>query len=202
VRLENEFAIDAPADAVWEAMLDFGRVAECIPGAQVIGPTDDGGIEADIRVKVGPMAMAYRGRVAIVEQDVEARRAVMRAEGRERRGQGTVAATMDMTIAAGRPVVVSIATDLDVTGRVAQMGRGVMQDVAARIMDDFASNLREAIAVTTADPQPAEPVVAADPRPPRAAASSSAGAISVRRMLLAAIRGRLRALRNRLARSR
>lgn len=147
MKLDNRFTIDATAGEVWTTMLDFERVAGCVPGSQVIGPAQGGGLEADIRVKVGPMSMTYRGVVAIVEQDESARRAVMEAKARESRGQGTATASMVMEVHEGSPVTVSIATDLDVTGRVAQMGRGVMQDVAGRIVEDFARNLQDIIVV-------------------------------------------------------
>ncbi len=147
MKLDNRFTIDAPAGEVWTTMLDFERVAGCVPGSQVIGPAQGGGLEADIRVKVGPMSMTYRGVVAIVEQDESARRAVMEAKARESRGQGTATASMVMEVHEGSPVTVSIATELDVTGRVAQMGRGVMQDVAGRIVEDFARNLQGIIVV-------------------------------------------------------
>lgn len=142
MKLENNFTIDAPATDVWMTMLDFERVARCVPGSQVIGPAKDGGLEADIRIKVGPMAMTYRGVVKIIEQDNNARRAVMRATARESRGQGTASAATVMEVHDTQPVTVSITTDLEVTGRVAQMGRGVMQDVAGRIVEDFAKNLQ------------------------------------------------------------
>jgi uncharacterized protein len=145
MKLENAFTIDAPADEVWTTMLDLERVAGCVPGSEVIGPSSDGGLEANIRVKVGPMSIKYRGSVVIVEQDRASRRAVMQAKAKEAQGQGTATADMVMLVRDASPVEVSIVTDLDVTGRVAQMGRGVMQDVAGRVIADFATGLRAMI---------------------------------------------------------
>lgn len=145
MKLENTFTIDAPVDEVWTAMLNLERVAGCVPGSEVVGPSSDGGLEANIRIKVGPMSMKYRGAVLIVEQDGASRRAVMQAKAREAQGQGTATADMVMQVHDGSPVEVSIVTDLDVTGRVAQMGRGVMQDVAGRVIADFAKGLQAMI---------------------------------------------------------
>jgi uncharacterized protein len=150
MKLENTFTIDAPVDEVWNTMLDLERVAGCVPGSEVVGPSPDGGLEADIRVKVGPMSMKYRGVVVIVEEDAASGRAVMQAKAREAQGQGTATANMVMQVRDGSPVEVSIVTDLDVTGRVAQMGRGVMQDVAGRVIADFAKGLEAMI--VAADP--------------------------------------------------
>lgn len=145
MRLENAFTIDASADRVWTAMLDFERVARCVPGSQLIGLGQDGELEAEMRVKVGPMAIRYRGSVRLVEQDASDHRAVMEAEARESSGQGAARALMTMQVNDGSPVGVSIVTELHVTGRVAQMGRGVMQDVAERIVRDFARNLQTTV---------------------------------------------------------
>jgi carbon monoxide dehydrogenase subunit G len=192
MKLENEFTIDAPASQVWTTMLDFERVAGCVPGSQVIGPAEGGGLEANIRVKVGPMTMSYRGVVAIVEQDEDLRRAVMQAKARESRGQGTANARMVMEVHEGTPVSVSIATDLDVSGRVAQMGRGVMQDVAGRIVDDFAKNLQGVVAADRPDAGAAPPA----PAPAPAGDAGRDAAISGRKLAIGVIQGRLRALRD------
>jgi len=209
VKLANQFTIDAPVDEVWTAMLDLGRVAACVPGSKVIGPAPDGGLEANIRVKVGPMAMDYRGVVLIVEQDQHNRRAVMQAKARETRGQGSATADMVMEVRDTQPVEVSIATDLDVTGRVAQMGRGVMQDVAGRIVEDFAKGLRALVAAGCgADAQERTGVDSAEtgnfearrqPSPALAttaapAVAAPSGSIGAGALMSAIVRGRLRAL--------
>lgn len=151
MRLENAFTIEASPEQVWTAMLDFERVVRCVPGSQLIALGQDGELEADMRVKVGPMVMRYRGSVRLVEQNASDHRAVMEAKARESAGQGTARALMTMRVKDGPPVGVSIVTELDVTGRVAQMGRGVMQDVAERIVQDFASNLQVTVTEGAAD---------------------------------------------------
>jgi uncharacterized protein len=151
MKLENAFTIDAPVEEVWTTMLDLERVAGCVPGSEVLGPSSDGGLEANIRIKVGPMSMKYRCVVAIVQEDGASHRAVMQAKAREAQGQGTAKADMLMHVHDGSPVEVSIITDLDVSGRVAQMGRGVMQDVAGRVIADFAKALQAMLAGGHAD---------------------------------------------------
>ena len=126
MRIENAFDVDAPSSEVYALMLDPARVAPCIPGAEVVGQRDDGGYDAKVTVKVGPMKMSYAGVVAIVEHDDAARTASMRARGSEARGQGNVDATMRMAVADrdGGGSHVDVSTEMQVTGRVAQMGQG------------------------------------------------------------------------------
>src|SRR3954451_16846195 len=92
--IENRFEVAAAPDEVYRQMLDVGRVAPCIPGAQVTGERDDGGYDAQVAIKLGPVSMSYRGLVSIAEQDDAARTATMRARGNEARGQGMAQATM------------------------------------------------------------------------------------------------------------
>jgi len=124
-------------------MADPERVATCIPGAEVTGRRDDGSYDAMVTVKLGPVKMKYRGTIAIVESDPEARTASMLAKGAEERGQGTAQTTLKIAVTErdGGGSHVKVAADMLVTGRVAQMGRGVMQDVAKRMIDQMAANM-------------------------------------------------------------
>jgi carbon monoxide dehydrogenase subunit G len=171
--IENEFTVHAPADDVYRLMLDVERVAPCIPGTEVLGRRDDGGFDAKVSMKMGPMSMGYKGSVAISEQDDEARRAVLAAKGAEQRGQGNAQATMTMEVtdlgAEGSRVKVS--SDILVTGRVAQMGRGIMQDVATRMMGEM-SRCMEATLVAAQGESP--PASAEESAAGRAAASAAA----------------------------
>jgi carbon monoxide dehydrogenase subunit G len=171
VRIENAFDVAAEPDEVYALMLDPARVAPCIPGAEVVGERDDGGYDARVTVKLGPVKMSYAGVVSIVEHDDATRTAAMRARGSEARGQGNVDATMHMAVAAGAAggSHVDVATDMQVTGRVAQMGQGIMQDVAERMIGDMARNMEallSAAPVVPADAAGAEP--APVPSPPEA----------------------------------
>jgi carbon monoxide dehydrogenase subunit G len=142
VIIENEFDVAATPAEVYALMLDPERVATCIMGAEVMDRNDDGSYNAQVTVKLGPVKMKYRGTVAIVESDSEARTASMLAKGAEERGQGTAQAMLNMAVteqAGGSHVKVT--ADMLITGRVAQMGRGVMQDVARRMIGQMAQNM-------------------------------------------------------------
>ncbi len=150
--IENEFDVAAKPAQVYELMLDPERVATCLPGAEVTGKNDDGSYSAQATVKLGPVKMTYKGTVAVIESDPEARTASMLAKGSETRGQGTAQATLNMAVTdheGGSHVTVS--ADMLITGRVAQMGRGVMQDVARRMIGQMAENME---ALLTGGEQP------------------------------------------------
>ncbi len=170
MRIENAFDVDAPSSEVYALMLDPARVAPCIPGAEVVGQRDDGGYDAKVTVKVGPMKMSYAGVVAIVEHDDDARTAAMRARGSEARGQGNVDATMHMAVADrdGGGSHVDVSTEMQVTGRVAQMGQGIMQDVAVRMIGEMARNMEALLASAPAAAAPNGAAPASPQQPPRA----------------------------------
>ncbi len=142
MHFENQFDVDAPLEQVWEAVLDVERVAPTVPGAQVLERTGDDAYKVAIKVKVGPMSMTYRGEVEITERDEAAHRAVMKARAKESRGQGTADAdvTMHLTGDDGRTSA-TVTTDVALSGKVATMGQGVLQDVSGRLIDTFAKNL-------------------------------------------------------------
>lgn len=137
--IEDRFTVDAPPDETFAFMSDIEEVHPCIPGAELVGRRDDGAYDVKVKVKVGPMSLAYKGVVEIVERDQSARRAVLKAKANEERGQGTAEATMTMRVdedgSTGSAVVV--ASEMLVTGRVAQMGRGIMVDVSNRMVRDM-----------------------------------------------------------------
>ncbi len=141
--IENDFDVAATPAEVYAFMVDPERVCTCLPGAQVTGSRDDGSYDASLTVKLGPVKMTYRGTIAIVESDPEARTATMLAKGAEERGQGTAQATLRMAVAEREEggSHVDVSADMLVTGRVAQMGRGVMQDVARRMIAQMAQNM-------------------------------------------------------------
>jgi carbon monoxide dehydrogenase subunit G len=177
MEFENQFDVPAPIDEVYAAMLDVQRVAPCVPGAEVLEQTGDDAYKVAIKVKVGPMSMTYTGDVQIVEKDEAAHRAVMHAKAREARGQGTVNSNVVMTLTGtdGRTQG-TIATDVQLSGRVASRGRGIIQDVSARIVDQFSENLAAMLSGPAAEPAPAEaaaPSAAAGGGP---APSAAAGA--------------------------
>ena len=137
MKFENEFTVAAPIEAVWATLLDVERVAPCMPGAEVLERTGDNAFKVGIRVKVGPISMVYRGQVEITERDDASHQATMRAKAREARGQGTADASVLMTLAPqDGGTHATLATNLQLSGRAAAMGRGVIGDVAASSSSD------------------------------------------------------------------
>src|SRR3954447_25633007 len=142
MRFENRFDVDAPLEDVWAAVLDVERVAPTVPGAQVLERTGEDVYKVAIKVKVGPMSMTYRGEVEITDRDEAAHRAVMKARAKESRGQGTANADVTMLLSgANGRTSATVTTDVELSGKVATMGQGVLQDVSGRLMKTFAANL-------------------------------------------------------------
>lgn len=143
MELHHEFTVPVPVDEAWRALLDIERVAPCMPGATV-RDYDGKTVNGSVKVKVGPITVTYQGTAVFEEQDEDARRIVLIASGRETRGQGTARATVTGTLTEqDGGTAVSVRTDLTVTGRPAQFGRGVMAEVGDRIIGRFAQNLAE-----------------------------------------------------------
>jgi uncharacterized protein len=146
MKLENEFTVPAPVEQAWQVLLDVERVAPCLPGAALEGAEGDA-YRGTMKIKIGPITTSYSGTVKIEEADEAAHRAVMRAQARDSRGQGTAAATITSTMeAVDGGTRVHVETDMRVTGPAAQFGRGVMQDVSAKLMGRFADCLAEEMA--------------------------------------------------------
>ena len=146
MKLENEFTVDAPVDKAWNVMLDLERVTPCLPGAQLTEQTGDGEHKGTMRVKLGPVTQDYQGKVWFEETDESQHRAVLRADGQDARGQGTASATITSTLQeenGGDSTRVRVETDMQITGKVAQFGRGLHQDVAEKIMGRFSDCLEK-----------------------------------------------------------
>ncbi|MER6183736.1 SRPBCC family protein [Streptomyces sp. NPDC001652] len=157
MELHHEFTVPVPVDEAWRVLLDIERVAPCMPGATV-QDYDGKTVNGSVKVKVGPITVTYQGTAVFEEQDEDARRIVLVASGRETRGQGTARATVTGTLTEqDGGTAVSVRTDLTVTGRPAQFGRGVMAEVGDRIIGRFAQNLAEQLGDRPQDTPP--PVV-------------------------------------------
>ena len=142
MEFQNEFDVEAPIDEVYSAMLDLERVAPAMPGAEVLEKTDDDHYKVAIKVKVGPISMQYKGDVEVVDKDPEAHSAKLKVQAREARGQGTASADVDMKLdEAGGGTHGQMTANVQLAGRAAAMGRGVIQDVSAKLVDQFANNL-------------------------------------------------------------
>jgi uncharacterized protein len=165
MRFENSFDVDAPLEEVWSALLDVERVAPTVPGAQVLEQTGEDAYKVAIKVKVGPMSMTYRGEVEIVERDEAAHRAVMKARAKESRGQGMANADVTMVLSGENGgTAATVTTDVELSGKVATMGQGVLQDVSGRLVQTFAQNLAAMLEGGEAAPAP-EAAPAAEPAP-------------------------------------
>ncbi|MBW3536862.1 MAG: SRPBCC family protein [Actinobacteria bacterium] len=152
MQLSNSFRVAVPPEQAWVVLTDVPRIAPCLPGAQ-LKEVDGEDYKGVVKVKVGPISAQYAGVARFVEKDESAGRAVLSAEGRDTRGAGNARATITATLAAdGGGTQVTVVTDLDVTGRVAQFGRSVLADVSTKLMEQFAECLSEQLAA----PQPAD----------------------------------------------
>jgi carbon monoxide dehydrogenase subunit G len=170
VKLENEFTVPASIDEAWALLLDVPRVATCLPGATIDDGGDDGEYQGTMKIKIGPITAQYKGTVKIQETDEAAHRVAMRAQAKDARGQGTAAATITSSMEeTADGTKVSVETDMRVTGPAAQFGRGVMQDVSAKLMKRFADCLAEQLSGDGA--QAEAPTAAGETETPTASAT-------------------------------
>ena len=151
MELNDSFEVAHPIGAVWEVITDVERIAPCLPGAQLTG--SDGDVhEGLVKVKVGPITSQYKGKASFTERDDAAHRLLMSASGRDTRGAGNASAEITVSLEAVTEAStrVSVHTDLTITGKVAQFGRGVLADVSRKLMGQFADNLAELVAADVA----------------------------------------------------
>ena len=180
MELTNEFTVALPVDQAWSVLTDLERIAPCMPGAQLQE------IEGDeyrgvVKVKVGPITAQYKGKAQFVEKDEAARKCVLKAEGRDTRGQGNASALITTTFTdEGGKTRVEIVTDLTITGRAAQFGRGVLADVSSKLIGQFVTCLETNVIGSEAPAAPpesttsggegkSEPTQAEGPRAPQQA---------------------------------
>lgn len=153
MQLEHHLSVPAPIDVVWPALLDPERVAPCVPGATLTG-VDDDSFTGTVKVKVGPVTLLYKGTGTFTEQDEQARRAVLKAAAKDTRGNGTVNATVTLTLTdEGDHTTGIVATDLSITGKPAQFGRGMIADVGGKIIQQLSACLSERLAVVVTEPE-------------------------------------------------
>jgi carbon monoxide dehydrogenase subunit G len=179
MKLHNEFTVDAPLAQAWPVLLDIQRVATCLPGATMEPGGEDGVYRGTMKIKLGPVTTSYQGTVRLEEVDEDTYTARMAATAKEQKGQGTASAVITNRLedAGGRTRVIA-ETDLAVTGRPAQFGRGIMEDVAGKMLGEFAKRFEQELLAgdtTAATPAPATaapadravaaPVAAADAGP-------------------------------------
>lgn len=192
MEMDHSFTVPVPPERAWDVLLDVERIAPCMPGATV-DEFDGEVVTGRIKVKVGPVSLTYRGTAKFTERDPDARVILLEASGKETRGAGTASATVRATLepeSGGEGTTATMHTTMNVTGRPAQFGRGVMVEVGGKLVEQFAQNLRQLItedgasadqaAAQTQDgpgstqPSPVVPSAATTPtaQPPAASADS------------------------------
>jgi len=195
MEMTHEFSVGVPVERAWAVLTDLERIAPCMPGAE-LREVDGDDYRGVVKVKVGPMTAKYKGVATFVERDEAARRAVVRAEGRDTRGQGNASATITAALAPeGDGTHVSLLTDLRITGKVAQFGRGVLAEVSGKLLDQFVTALEADVLAgpgpeaeppvaepPVAEPPAAEPDPEAAPAEPLAAVAAPAGASGPRKV--------------------
>jgi len=155
MELEHSFTVPVPRERAWEVLLDVERVAPCMPGAS-LDSVDGDEIKGRIKVKVGPIAMTYAGTARFTERDAEAGVVTLEASGKETRGSGTASASVRSVLEDhGAETHVTVHTNLNVTGKPAQFGRGVMSEVSGKLIGIFAANLAEMLSAPDPDAAPA-----------------------------------------------
>ncbi len=143
MEITSEFFVPVPVDEAWKVLTDLPAIAPALPGAKLTGVEGEE-YKGQVRIKVGPITANYKGTAKFLSKDEEAKEAVLKAEGREQRGQGNATATVKATLAEeGTGTRVKVVTNLTLTGRVAQFGRGVLAEVSEKMMAQFADNLAE-----------------------------------------------------------
>jgi uncharacterized protein len=172
----NEFRVPSDIETTFATLTDLERVAPCLPGAtleEVDGDTYSG----RVKVKVGPVQVVYKGTARLAEADAEAKRGRIEAKGKETRGTGTASADVVATLAEdGDGTRVSVVTDLTITGKPAQFGRGVLADVGTKIIDTFADRLRDMLEAGEAPEEEEAAAPAAEAPGPEAVATGAAAA--------------------------
>jgi uncharacterized protein len=166
VELTNEFDVDVPVEQAWAVLTDLERIAPCMPGAQLQEVEGDE-FRGIVKVKVGPITAQYKGVARFSEKQDASHRAVIDAQGRDTRGQGNANALITASLAdvAGRTRV-TVHTDLKLTGKVAQFGRGAIQDVSGALLNQFVDCLEhDLLSGEAAAPAPVEPAAVVDEAP-------------------------------------
>src|ERR671933_168502 len=168
MKIQNEIEVAAPPNELFDVLADVERVAPLLPGASLEGKEDDGIYTGTVKVKVGPITTSYKGTLRFRELDHDSHRAVMEAAADETHGQGDLEATITASVSRSySKSLLSLETDLDVRGKVAQFGRGALGNVSQRILDQFARNLESE--VLSAGVQEEEPTPSGDTAPPEEA---------------------------------
>jgi uncharacterized protein len=175
MEMDHSFTVPVPPARAWDVLLDVEKIAPCMPGATV-EEFDGEVVTGRIKVKVGPVSLTYRGTAKFIERDPAAQVVVVEASGKETRGAGTASATVRASLepeSSGEATKVTMHTTMNVTGRPAQFGRGVMVEVGGKLVEKFAENLAQLI---SGDSAPATDAAAAGEAAAGEVATDGAGA--------------------------
>jgi carbon monoxide dehydrogenase subunit G len=177
MQLEHSFTVPVGVEDAWKVLLDVEKIAPCMPGA-TLGEVNGDEFTGTVKVKLGPIGLTYKGKARFTEKNVETRRAVIEASGKDARGSGTAKATVTTVLESEseRSTRVVVDTDLNITGKPAQFGRGVMVDVGNKLIGQFADCLEAKIAAGELEVDAAAPVSPAPAGSSDGAAASSDGA--------------------------
>ncbi|MFI5881165.1 SRPBCC family protein [Streptomyces sp. NPDC051554] len=166
MKIDNEFSVGVPVERAWQALTDLEALAPCMPGAELTGV--DGDIHrGKVRVKVGPMVSQFAGTARFVERDESAHHAVISAAGKDMRGGGNASATVDARLRGeGAGTVVTVVTDLNISGRLAQFGSGMIKEISEKLFAQFVANVEtQLLATREAEAEPAAVPAAAPVTP-------------------------------------
>src|SRR5712691_7263858 len=180
MEMDHSFTVPVPPEQAWDVLLDVERIAPCMPGASVLS-VDDDSIEGQVKVKLGPLSLTYKGTAKFVEKDQANHTIVLDASGKETRGSGTASATVNAVLAAGEEAgttTASIHTSLNVTGRPAQFGRSLLPEISGKLISQSADNLAALITADSASETAATAATAVPEAAPQASpeAAKAAGA--------------------------
>jgi carbon monoxide dehydrogenase subunit G len=171
MKIQNEFGVDVPVERAWAALTDLESLAPCMPGAQLTG-VDGEVYKGRVKIKVGPVISQFAGTAHFVEKDEAARRAVISAAGKDARGGGNASATIHAQLhPEGGGTRVSVATDLNISGKLAQFGAGMIKEISEKLLTQFVHNLEQQLHAT-----PERPADEPAPQPPAAAGAAAAAA--------------------------
>lgn len=176
MQLESTFSVVAPIGTVWDTLMDFERVAGCLPGAEVLAKLSDDAYKVGMKVKLGPVTLQYKGQLNVIERNAAERRAVLQGQAQETRGQGTAQATVTLGLSeTGGSTTGTVSADLALSGKAAAMGKSIIGTVTDQMMALFAANLQAMVAEPATAAPPAVPAPAASRPGAEAAAAQSPG---------------------------
>lgn len=160
MQLDSTFTVVAPIETVWATLMDFERVAGCVPGAEVLNKLSEDAYQVGMKVKLGPVSMQYKGLMNVIERDAAAHRAVFQGRAQEARGQGTAQGTATLSLVESDGTTTgTVSAEVDLSGKVAAMGRSIIGSVTDQMMALFADNLQAMVTGSGTDTA-TEPTVA------------------------------------------